>query len=53
MTQILETAEMQLIYSPDDNGYYWQRFEDWKVSQIFFTEGDAIRAKQTDQLLWE
>ena len=53
MTQILETDTMELIYSPDDNGYYWQRFSDWKISQIFFTENDAIRAKQTKQLIWD
>ena len=43
---------MKLIYSPDDNGYYWQRYVDWKVSQLFSTIADANRAKNNGLIIW-
>lgn len=43
---------MHLIYSPDDNGYYWERFSDWKTSQIFNTQKDAIVARRNKSLNW-
>jgi len=49
---------MKLIYSPDDarrygKGWYWQRFIDWKTSQLFKTEKEAIKAKKENCLKWE
>ena len=45
---------MQLIYSEDDKGYYYQRFNDWKVSvKLFKTEQKAITARENNQLTWE
>lgn len=43
---------MELIYSPDDAGYYWQRFSDWKTSQVFKTRSLAERAKAKGKLRW-
>ena len=45
--------DMQLVYSPDDNGWYWQRYKDWKTSQIFRTELEALKAKEKNKLKWE
>jgi len=44
---------MNLIFSPDDNGYYFQRFSDWKTSQLFKTEKEAIKARKENKLIWE
>ena len=43
---------MKLIYSPDDNGYYWQRYGDWKVSQLFATIAEANHAQVHDYIVW-
>ncbi len=44
---------MKLIYSPDDNAWYWQRFSDWKISQLFDTAIEAEQAKSKNQLMWK
>ena len=44
---------MDLIYSADDGGWYFQRYSDWKVSQLFDTEDDAIAARNRGELEWE
>jgi len=36
--------DIDLCYSPDDEGWYLQRFPDHKTSQIFQTAGDARAA---------
>lgn len=43
---------MKLIYSPDDNGWYWERYSDWKVSQVFPDKKAAMRAKRKGKLTW-
>ena len=42
----------ELIFCPDDNGWYWQRDIDWKVSQLFKTRENACQAKDVDVLSW-
>jgi hypothetical protein len=38
-----------LVYSPDDNGWYWQKlFGDWLTSQIFNNRQAAMRADEKD-----
>ena len=47
---------MRLVHSPDDNGWYWERFSDWKTSPIFPTKEMALNAQRTGQLFemeWE
>jgi hypothetical protein len=44
---------MHLIYSPDDNGYYYERFSDWKTSQVFRTEEKAELAKKNNKLKFD
>lgn len=44
---------MKLIYSPDDNGYYWQRFSDWATSQLFQTPKEAMQARLDKKLIWD
>ena len=43
---------MELIYSPDERGWYWQRFSDWKTTQLFATKELAIRARDDKILEW-
>lgn len=44
---------MALIYSPDDQGWYWERrYTDWKVSQLFNSKPDALLAKMKGMLEW-
>lgn len=42
-----------LVYSPDDGGYYWQCHRTESVSQVFKTEDDAIVALQNRDATWE
>jgi len=43
---------MQLVYSTDDNGYYYQRAADWKTSQVFSSPKLAERALSSNSLIW-
>ena len=43
---------MHLVHSPHDGGYYWERFSDWKTSQVFKTEEEAREAKTAGKLRW-
>ncbi len=45
---------IDLVYSEDDNGYYWQDFDDVKqpTSQIFSTKSEAIKAKENHTIMW-
>lgn len=44
---------MKLVFSPDDNGWYWQRYSDWKTSQLFKSEEEAQQARDINILRWE
>jgi hypothetical protein len=46
-------TRMEIIRSPDDGGWYWQRWSDGATSQIFPTEGDARQAKAESRLVWD
>ncbi len=43
---------MRLIYSADDNGWYWED-ENWRTSQVFGTREDAIKARKQGELRWD
>ena len=43
-------SSMHLVHSPDENGWYWERFSDWKTSPIFLTKEQAINAQHTGEL---
>lgn len=45
--------ELDLVYSPDDNGWYFQRAADWKVSQLFTDEELAMNAYRNNTIEWE
>jgi hypothetical protein len=44
---------MHLVYSPDDGGFYWERFSDWAVSQVFRSKAEAIRARHEESIIWK
>jgi len=48
----LRRERMKLIFSPDDNSWYWQRYSDWKTSQLFKTEEEARQARDIGILKW-
>ena len=41
-----------LTYSPDEDVYYWTRYEDWKISQLFKTEEEAYRARSENKVTY-
>jgi hypothetical protein len=43
---------MTLIYSPDESGWYWQRYSDWATSQLFRTQREAKEAQEDGLLEW-
>jgi len=50
---VINDRYAHLIYSEDDNGYYWERKEDFATSQIFKTSKDAILARQRNEIIWD
>ena len=40
-----------VCYSPDDEGWYLQRFPDHNTSQIFPTRGEAVEALRTPEAI--
>lgn len=48
---------MKLIYSPDENGYYWEAFtfntSKTEISQLFKTERGAELSRKKGKLRWE
>ena len=46
---VLHSRQIGLVYSPDDNGYYWQElFGEWLCSKIFATRAEAMSADEED-----
>ena len=46
---VIQSKQIGLVYSPDDNGYYWQElYDDWLVSKVFPTKEEAIKADEED-----
>lgn len=48
----MKFSSMELVYSPDDNGYYWQRYSDWATSQVFADIKQAYAARRAGMLEW-
>ena len=49
----IPSREIGLVYSPDDNGWYWQElFGDWKTSKVFETKQSALDADEED-MCWK
>lgn len=46
------TNDIDLIYSPDDHGYYLQRYSTDETSPIFFSKAEIIHALNTNQIEW-
>ena len=44
-------SEHDLVYSPDDDGWYIQRGDE--TSQVFDDRDDALQALLHDALVWE
>jgi len=49
-TIVIKDKTMHLVYSEDDNGYYWERNSDFQTSQIFPTGKAAIIARQNNTI---
>lgn len=46
---VIQSREIGLVYSPDDNGYYWQElYGDWLTSKVFPTKQEAMDADEED-----
>ena len=50
---LIHSSTMHLVYSPDEDIHYWERFSDWKVSQGFTYADDAIDAAKNGTIIWE
>ena len=41
--------DIGLVYSPHDNGHYWEEcFGDWLTSKVFATKEEAMAADEED-----
>lgn len=45
-------ADTHLVYSKDDNGWYWERYADWWCSQLFTSRDAALQAMQDDRVIY-
>ena len=45
--------EYDLIFSPDEKGWYFERYPNWNTSQLFSTIGEALKALKYDQIVWK
>lgn len=52
-SRISVTRNLDLVKSPDDNGWYFQRLTDWRTSQLFPTHEEATKAYLAGALKWE
>ena len=45
---------MDLIYDYDNDGYYWQLFDDGsqRTSQLFSSKSEAWDARRENRLVW-
>ncbi len=42
-----------LVYSPDEAAYYWQKFPEQVTSQLFNTEEEAEKALIENKVKWD
>lgn len=47
------TKDIDLVYSPDDNGYYLLRYSDNKTSKIYKDQTKCKRDFFEDKIVWE
>ena len=45
--------DIDLVYSPDDGGWYLQKFDPDRVSIIYETSSDALKAYAKNEIEWE
>ena len=45
---------MDLIYDGDNNGWYWQLFDDGsqRTSQLFDSKLEALEARDENKIIW-
>lgn len=49
----IRSRQIGLVYSPDDNGYYWEEtYGNWRHSKLFATKEKAMAADE-DKMEWE
>ena len=53
MSVRLYAPNVDLVNSPDDNGWYLQRYPDQATSQLFTTDLAACQAYDRGQVEWE
>lgn len=53
MTVEAVSATIDLVYSPDDDGWYFQRYPLGETSQLFVDRFQAMDAYLNDELEWE
>ncbi len=47
------STDIDLHYSPDDNGWYFQDYKLDRVSVLYKTKNDAVRAMKLNNIVWE
>lgn len=52
---IVINYEIDLVFSEDDNGYYFQQFKGKtdRVSKIYPTKDQALQAYKNNKIIWE
>ena len=45
--------DTDLIYSPDDEGWYFQQFPSGEVSQLFTSKSEAIGVWSRKEIRWQ
>lgn len=54
MSDLINYSEsMDLVYSEDDGGWYWQRFPSGETSQVFRSIREAKTALRSGAVEWK
>ena len=46
-------ATLDLVYSPDDEGWYFNDHDEDACSILYATKAEALRALKADSIVWE
>lgn len=53
MTTIYQvSSDIDLVYSPDDEGWYFQDYHSDMISQLFATRAEALDAWCDEGIVW-
>ena len=50
---IIYGKELDLVYSPDEHGWYWQKFPKQTTSRLYASKQEALKARADNKIEWD